>query len=99
MKVRRIRLAIKASIFVLLALTFGYQYMRANKNILTVLELRSASETIDQVDLLSNYTLKFSNQILDGIINSRSAVYFQATLFALMLILEFIWRKKPKADV
>ena len=50
MKVIRIRLTIKVFIFVLLALTFVYQYIRANKNILTVLELRSASETIDQVD-------------------------------------------------
>jgi hypothetical protein len=96
MKAMRITLTIMIFIIILLVLTFVYQYQRANKNILTILELRSASETIDQVELLSNYTLSFSNQILEGVVHSRSALYLQMALFVLMLALEFNWLTKRK---
>ena len=90
----RVKVVIKWSIIVLLALTFLYQYMRIDKNVSRIAQFRSKSESVTDHTVYVNDSVKFSNEILEGTLHGRSVLYFQAALFIIFILLEINLRNK-----
>jgi hypothetical protein len=73
---------------ILFALTFFYQYIRINKNLSHIVKFKSMSESIADPTAYGHYSIKFSDEILEGTMHSKSVLYFQAGLLVLLGLLQ-----------
>ena len=92
----RIRFVGRWFMLILLALTFIYQYIRIDENVSRIAQYRSKPESVADHTLYVHDSVKLSNEILEGMLHSRSVLYFQAALFVLFILLEINLRIKPQ---
>lgn len=82
-------------VFLLLISTYCYQYLRLNKNISYIMELKTEISLISDRNTYDNYIVRDLNRILDGNLKNRYVLYCQIILIILFV---FTMNKKDHGN-